>query len=354
MEVEAAERSTRFVPGTRENMSGLARGFASLANAARVTPRLLQKSRCAESKLVMLTAYDYPSAQHAERAGVDVVLVGDSVGMVVHGRATTQPVTLADMLHHTQAARRGVQRALLVADLPFGSYETSSVDAMRTAYELVKKGGADAVKLEGGSVTRASAVRAIVDGGIAVMGHVGLTPQTVSVEGGFRATGRDAQSAKRVLDEALAIQDAGAFALVLECLPEEVAKLITGALEIPTIGIGAGKYCDGQVLVYHDMLGVLAHPHHAKVAPKFSKQYAQLGTIVDEAIREYAEDVRGGSFPSTQYSPYRITEDHLDAFRAYAESVASGSTQAERTARGRADHDERLDLDGALYGGHRN
>lgn len=266
----------------------------------------------------MLTAYDYPTGLHAERAGVDVVLVGDSLGMVVLGHDTTQPVTIDDMAHHTAATRRAVRRALLVADLPFGTYETSPRDAMRAAYSLVKGAGADAVKLEGGSPERARIARAVVDGGVAVMGHVGLTPQAVSVAGGFRAVGRDAAAAARVLDEALALQDAGVFAVVIECVPAEVARIVTDALDVPTIGIGAGGFCTGQVLVYHDMLGLMAHPHHSKVAPKFSKQFANLGHIIDSAIRGYSDEVRKADFPAKEHSPYRIAESELQSFEEYA------------------------------------
>lgn len=273
-------------------------------------------------RLVALTAYDYPTALHAERAGVDVVLVGDSLGMVVLGHTTTQPVTLEDMLHHTRAARRAVDRAMLVADLPFGSYEVREEDAMRAAYELVKRAGADAVKIEGGGTRRVAALRAIVDGGVAAIGHVGLTPQTVSVTGGFRSVGRDASAASRVLDDALELQDAGACAVVVECVPEAVARAVTDALDVPTIGIGAGKECTGQVLVYHDMLGLMAHPHHTAVAPKFSKQFAEVGPIVDAAIRKYGAEVREARFPSSQFSPYKIHEHELLAFEEYASKVA--------------------------------
>lgn len=289
----------------------------------RVTSRTLRAwpRRGAGPRLVALTAYDYPTALHAERAGVDVVLVGDSLGMVVLGHTTTQPVTLADMVHHTRAARRAVSRALLVADLPFGSYEVREEDAMRAAYELVKRAGADAVKLEGGGTRRVAALRAIVDGGVAAVAHVGLTPQTVSVAGGFRSVGRDAGAASRVLDEALALQDAGACAVVVECVPEAVARAVTDALDVPTIGIGAGKECTGQVLVYHDMLGLMAHPHHTAVAPKFSKQFAEVGPLVDAAIRKYGEEVREARFPSKEFSPYNIPKEELAAFEKYASSI---------------------------------
>lgn len=269
----------------------------------------------------MLTAYDYPTALHADRAGVDVVLVGDSLGMVVLGYSTTQPVTLDHMLHHSRAARRGVSRALLVADLPFGSYETCSTDALRAAFRLVKDAGVDAVKLEGGTPRRADTVRAITEGGVAVMGHVGLTPQAFSVAGGFRAVGKTAAAAARVVDEALALEDAGAFAIVVECVPAPVAKLVTESVSIPTFGIGAGRFCNGQVLVYHDMLGVMAHPHHAKVSPRFSKQFAPLGEIVHSAIHQYSQEVRKRQFPSDDFSPYKIADDELAILQEYVTST---------------------------------
>jgi 3-methyl-2-oxobutanoate hydroxymethyltransferase len=303
----------RFARGTHTS------GSSSYGRLRPVTTRTVREAgRRGTIPLVMVTAYDYPSGLHADRAGVDIVLVGDSLGMVVLGHRTTQPVTLEDMLHHCAATRRGVTDALLVADMPFGAYETSAAEAMRGAYRLIKEARVDAVKLEGGSPARCKAVSAIVEGGVAVMGHVGLTPQAVSVAGGFRSVGRDANAAAKVLDEALALQEAGAFAIVLECVPGPVAQVVSDALEIPTIGIGAGAGCRGQVLVYHDLLGMMAHPHHTNVAPKFSKQYACLGNVVDDAIRSYADEVRAGTFPSEQYSPYRIPDEELENFTKYA------------------------------------
>jgi 3-methyl-2-oxobutanoate hydroxymethyltransferase len=322
---------------TRPGLQRTAHTLSPPGRKGRVTTRTVRNAGQGGGRpLVMLTAYDFPSGLHAERAGVDIVLVGDSLGMVVLGHHTTQPVTLDDMVHHCAATRRGVKDALLVADLPFGAYETSPKDAMRAAYRLVKEAGAEAVKLEGGSPARCNALRAVVDGGIAVMGHVGLTPQSVSVAGGFRSVGRDADAAAIVLDEALAVQDAGAFAIVLECVPGPVAAVVSDALEIPTIGIGAGAGCRGQVLVYHDLLGMMAHPHHTNVAPKFSKQYAQLGNIVDEAILNYAREVRTGEFPSDQYSPYRIPDGDLEQFRRYAAQARSNSSASGREAEARA------------------
>ena len=214
-------------------------------------------------RICMITAYDYPTAKHAENAGMDIVLVGDSVGMVVLGYDTTQPVTMEDMLHHCKAVRRGAPSRFIVGDMPFGSYESGPEEALKNAYRLVKEAGVDAVKLEGGR-NRAETVRKLVDCGIAVMGHTGLTPQGISVLGGFRAQGRTAVKARAILDDALALQEAGAFAVVIEFVPSIVAKAVTDAVKIPTIGIGAGPHTTGQVLVYHDLLGVEHHPHFEK------------------------------------------------------------------------------------------
>ncbi|GAX12536.1 3-methyl-2-oxobutanoate hydroxymethyltransferase [Fistulifera solaris] len=271
----------------------------------------------------MVTAYDYPSAMHVARAGIDIVLVGDSLAMVELGHITTQPITLDAMLHHCQAVRRGVQQAqvqeepLLVGDMPFASYEYEDTDvALRNAYRFIQEAGMDAVKLEGGSVARARTARKLVEGGVAVMGHVGLTPQAISVLGGFRAQGRTAVRARAILDDALRLQDAGCFAIVLECVPSNVAAAITESLEIPTIGIGAGGHTSGQVLVFHDMLGMTSHPHHEQFVPKFCKRYAQLGHIIQEGLQEFKRDVESGAFPSDEYAPYQMKENERRDFEA--------------------------------------
>lgn len=276
----------------------------------------------------MLTAYDYPSALHADLAGVECVLVGDSLGMVVLGERTTQSVTIRQMVHHTRAARRGVASALLVADLPFGSYERSPEQAVTTAIRLVKEAGADAVKLEGGR-SRQDVLRAVVDAGVAVIGHVGLMPQAVSKLGGFRAVGRSSEEAQRVLDDAKAVEDAGAFAVVVECVPARLAAVVTRSVDIPTIGIGSGVACSGQVLVYHDMLGILNHPHHAKVAPKFSKHFAELASKIHDAIGEYCRQVKEREFPSEIYSPYTIPDEEFEQFLLDTEEIVPKN--AERT-----------------------
>ncbi|CAM9182561.1 unnamed protein product [Choristocarpus tenellus] len=266
---------------------------------------VIKVRRQGERKLTMVTSYDYPSAVHVCRAGVDILLVGDSVGMVELGYDTTQPVTVDEMLHHCKAVSRGARSPLIVGDMPFGSYEVNPEQALETAIRFVKEGKVDAVKLEGGR-NRVEHVKKIVDGGVAVVGHVGLTPQAISVLGGFRAQGRTAVKARQLVDDAIAIQEAGAFAIVVECVPSPVARAITNALEIPTIGIGAGPHTSGQVLVYHDMLGMLQHPHHAQFVPRFCKRYANVGEEVRRGLEQFREEVETGVFPEEQYSPYKM------------------------------------------------
>ncbi|WIA10720.1 hypothetical protein OEZ85_010894 [Tetradesmus obliquus] len=277
-----------------------------------VTLRTLRAKYEKQQPICMATAYDYPSAVHVDQADIDIILVGDSVSMVVHGHDTTLPITLDDMLMHCKAVARGAARAFLVGDLPFGSYELSTTEAVRSAIRMLKEGGMDAVKLEGGSPARVEAARAIVEAGVAVMGHVGLTPQSVSVLGGFRPQAQVASEAVRVINQAKALQASGCFAIVLECIPAPIAAAVTKALRIPTIGIGAGPQCSGQVLVYHDLLGMMSHPHHAKVTPKFCKRYAEVGTIIQQALVQYRQEVADGLFPGQQYSPYSIQQQEVD------------------------------------------
>jgi 3-methyl-2-oxobutanoate hydroxymethyltransferase len=243
------------------------------------------------TKIAVLTAYDAGMARLLDRAGIDVILVGDSVGMVVLGYDTTIPVTLDMMVHHTQAVTRGVRRALVVSDLPFLTYQISVEDAMRSAGRLIQEGGASAVKLEGGSRV-VEVVRRMNESGIPVMGHLGLTPQSVHVFGGFRQQARDEASACALLADAKALQEAGAFAIVLESIPAALAKQVTASVDIPTIGIGAGPDCDGQVLVSHDAFGM----HDGKV-PSFARQYEKLGEKLVAAARTYIDEVRTGQFP---------------------------------------------------------
>ncbi|MDH4101152.1 MAG: 3-methyl-2-oxobutanoate hydroxymethyltransferase [Nitrospirota bacterium] len=246
-------------------------------------------------RIVMVTAYDYAFARLADEAGVDVVLVGDSLGMVVQGHSTTLPVTVDQMVYHTTIVRRGVEKALVVGDMPFLSYQANRDDAVWNAGRFLKEAGAAAVKLEGG-VAISDTIASMVKADIPVMGHVGLRPQAVHAMGGYKVQGRGLD-AQRVLDDALAVEAAGAFSIVLEGVPAELAARITGALKIPTIGIGAGSDCDGQVLVMHDMLGLFDRP-----SPKFSKRYADLGAATIEAFRRYGDEVRSGKFPGDEHT----------------------------------------------------
>jgi len=269
----------------------------------KVTVPSVRSSKERGERLVCLTAYDYPTARIVDEAGTDIILVGDSVGNVVLGLETTVPVTLDEMLHHTRAVRRGVTRALLVADMPYGSYHTGADDAVRAALRLIKEAGAEAVKLEGGS-SRADIVRRLVKEEIPVMGHIGLTPQSFHKFGGNKLQGKTEQAARRILDDAHAIEDAGAFAVVLEVVPKELAALITKSVGIPTIGIGAGAACDAQILVIHDLLGIAFTP----TRPRFVKQYADLRRTMTEAIQTFADEVRSGAYP-TEAESYPLPPD---------------------------------------------
>ncbi|XP_050387657.1 3-methyl-2-oxobutanoate hydroxymethyltransferase 2, mitochondrial-like [Argentina anserina] len=289
-------------------------GPKSQSPEQRVTVTQIKNKHKKGEPITMVTAYDYPSAVHLDLAGIDIALVGDSAAMVVHGYDTTLPITLDEMLVHCRAVARGAKRPLLVGDLPFGFYESSSIQAIDSAVRLLKEGAMDAIKLEGGSPSRITAAKSIVEAGIAVMGHVGLTPQAISVLGGFRPQGRNVASAVKVVETALALQEAGCFAVVLECVPPLVAAAATSALQIPTIGIGAGPFCSGQVLVYHDLLGMMQHPHHAKVTPKFCKQFAQVGDVINKALVNYKEEVTSGTFPGAAHSPYKINSVEVDGF----------------------------------------
>jgi 3-methyl-2-oxobutanoate hydroxymethyltransferase len=271
-------------------------------------PELAEMKRRGD-KIVMVTAYDAPSGRLADAAGVDLILVGDSSGMVVHGRESTVPVSLDEIVFMTQWVMRGAKRPIVIADMPFGSYEESDEQAVRNAVRLVKEGGADAIKLERGGTSVARA-RAIVGAGIAVMGHVGLTPQTATVLGGFKAQGRTAEQANRLVEDALELEAAGCFAIVLEAVPPAVALAATRGLTVPTIGIGAGGDTDGQVLVWHDMLGF-----YEGRSPRFVKRYAELGDAILEALEHYADEVRSGAFPEEQHT-YGMPEEERAAFEA--------------------------------------
>ncbi|XP_060170015.1 3-methyl-2-oxobutanoate hydroxymethyltransferase 1, mitochondrial-like [Lycium barbarum] len=301
----------------------------------RITLTTLRQKYKKGEKITMVTGYDYPSGVHIDMAGIDICLVGDSASMVVHGHDTTLPVTLDEMLVHCRAVARGAKRPLLVGDLPFGTYESSTKQAVDTAVRVLKEGGMDAIKLEGGAPSRITAAKAIVEAGIAVIGHVGLTPQAISVLGGFRPQGRNIDSAVKVVETAMALQEAGCFSVVLECVPAPVAAAATSALHIPTIGIGAGPFCSGQVLVYHDLLGMMQHPHHAKVTPKFCKQFGQVGDVINKALLEYKEEVTNGSFPGSAHSPYKIGAADMDGFLnelqklGFSDAVSAAAAAAE-------------------------
>lgn len=276
---------------------------------ARVTTAALMEMKARGEKIAMLTAYDYPTACLLDEAGIDMLLVGDSVGNVVLGYDDTLPVTMEEMLHHTRAVARGARRAMVVGDLPFLSYQVSLPEAVLNAGRFLKEGGAQAVKLEGGS-ERAEVVRLLVETGIPVMGHIGLTPQSVHQLGGYRVQGKDEAAARRLLESALALEEAGVFALVLEAVPAALAAQVTSRLRVPTIGIGAGRDCDGQVLVAHDMLGLSGR------VPKFVKQYAALGDTVKEAVRAYRADVKNGSFPGPEHC-YDVPKTSTEPSLAY-------------------------------------
>ena len=268
---------------------------ASANREHRISVRSLAGRKKRGERITMLTAYDFTFARIFEAAGIDLILVGDSLGNVVQGADTTLPVTLDEMIYHTRLVARGVTRAMVIGDMPFGSYQVSSEEAVRSAIRFVKEGGAQAVKLEGGR-NSAAAIERIVAAEIPVMGHVGLTPQAVHRMGGFRVQGRGEKGRARVIEDALAVEQAGAFAVVLEGMPSALAAEITARLEIPTIGIGAGAHCDGQVLVMHDLLGL------NEWTPAFVKQYANLGAAASQAARAFADEVVNGKFPDEEHS----------------------------------------------------
>jgi 3-methyl-2-oxobutanoate hydroxymethyltransferase len=265
-------------------------------NGKVTVPEIMQRKTLAanakQKKITCLTAYDYPTARLLDEAGVDVVLVGDSVGMVMLGYGSTLPLTVEEALHHTKAVRRGVQRALLVADMPYGSYHADIGEALRNAMRFVKEAGAEAVKVEGGE-RRLELIARLTEAEIPVMGHVGLTPQSVNALGGYRVQGKTPGTADQLLRDARSVEAAGAFAIVLEAMPRELAAEITRTVRIPTIGIGAGPDCDGQVLVLHDMLGMTFQE-----TPKFARQYANVGDMISNAVKEYCADVQSGNFPA--------------------------------------------------------
>ena len=264
-------------------------------------------------KIVMLTAYDYPSARLAQEGGIDVILVGDSLGMVVLGYDSTVPVTMADMIHHSRAARRGAGDTFMLTDMPFLTYQISPAQALENAARLVQEGGCEGVKVEGGEEI-APQVRALTGAGIPVCAHIGLTPQSVTSLSGYKVQGRTAEAATKLLRDALALEKAGAFMIVLECIPSQVAELISTKLSIPTIGIGGGAQCDGQVLVFHDILGLFE-----RFVPKFVKQFETLGVKAKLALRNYAGEVRSGAFPDAAHS-FSMNEEQLQKIYGAGES----------------------------------
>jgi len=270
----------------------------------KITITDLRNKKRDSKKITMLTAYDYPIAKLVVEAGIDCILVGDSLGMVVLGYESTVPVTMEEMIHHCKAVRRGTKYAFLVGDMPFMSYQISKEEAIRNAGRFMKEALCDAVKLEGGYEV-VEVTEAIVDAGVPVLGHLGLTPQTISKLGGYRIQGKDAAAAKKMVDEALMLEKAGCFAIVLECVPDMVAKFVTEKLTIPTIGIGAGHYCDGQVLVTNDMLGLFD-----RFVPKFVKQYVKLSTSISDGVKKYKDEVEKGIFPDEEHS-FTIKEEEL-------------------------------------------
>jgi 3-methyl-2-oxobutanoate hydroxymethyltransferase len=253
----------------------------------------------------MLTAYDWPTALLLDRAGIDVLLVGDSVGNNILGYESTIPVTMEEMIHHTKAVRRGVKRALLIGDMPFLSYQVSAEQALANAGRFLKEGGADAVKLEGGA-EMADIINLLVRRGIPVMGHIGLTPQRAAQLGGLKVQGRDEETAQKLLNDAKILEEAGVFSLVLEAVPWALAKLITERVKIPTIGIGAGPYCDGQVLVVTDMIGL-----SVGISPKFSKRYTNVAAEIERAAKEFISEVKSGKFPTIEEHSFKISEEVL-------------------------------------------
>jgi 3-methyl-2-oxobutanoate hydroxymethyltransferase len=287
----------------------------------KVSAPSLKASKARGERLVCLTAYDYPTGRIVDEAGVDVVLVGDSLGNVVLGYGNTVPVTLEEIVMHTKAVRRAVQRALLVADMPYGSFHTGADDAVRNALRLVKEAGAEAVKLEGGR-KRIKLVKRLVDEEIAVMGHIGLTPQSINKLGAYRVQGKTAAAAQELIDDAHALEDAGAFAVVLEVVPREIARIITESLTIPTIGIGAGVHCDIQVLVLHDMLGL----SFGKLA-RFVRPYANLHDTITDAVTRYADDVRNGTYPSDAES-YSLPADAAEELKITTELKNSSAKKS--------------------------
>jgi 3-methyl-2-oxobutanoate hydroxymethyltransferase len=291
-----------------ERPTDSAYGGATVVPPKKVTVPDVVAMKREGKRITMMTAYDAAFARLVDRAGIDVLLVGDSAGMVMLGYPNTVPVTMDNMIQMAAAVSRGASRPLLVGDMPFGSYQTGPTDALRNASRFLKEAGMDAVKIEGGRET-VDTVRTLVENGISVMAHVGLTPQRVAQLGGFKTQAKSARAARRLIDDALALEDAGAFSIVLESIPAPVAAIVTERLAIPTIGIGAGLDCDGQVLVLHDVLGL-----YGDFKPKFAKRYADIGAQVETALRAFDAEVRAGTFPDAEHS-FTMKESELEALK---------------------------------------
>lgn len=272
----------------------------------KITTAVFKKAKQNGEKITMLTAYDYSTAKLEDAAGVESILVGDSLGMVMLGYENTLSVTMEDMIHHSAAVARGAENAMVVTDMPFMSYQTSVYDAVVNAGRIIKEGHADAVKLEGG-VDFKEHIRAIVNASIPVMGHIGMTPQSVNAFGGFKVQGKSVEDARKVIEDAKAVEEAGAFAMVMECVPERLAEYISGIVSIPVIGIGAGNGCDGQVLVYQDMLGM-----YSDFTPKFVKKFGNVGDSMKECFARYCEEVKSGEFPSAEHT-FKIDDEVMKA-----------------------------------------
>jgi len=283
-----------------------------MSERTKVTIPQLWAMKKASQKITMITAYDYPTGVWAERAAIDILLVGDSMAMTVLGYSTTLPATMAELIAHSQAVTRGNKNSFVLGDMPYMSYQPSIELAVQNAGRFMSEGGCDGIKLEGG-LPMANRVEAIVNAGIPVMGHLGLTPQSMSMLGGFKAQGKDAHMAKKIIDDAKALEEAGAFSILLEAVPSRVSKLVTERAEIPIIGIGAGPDCDGQVLIFHDMFGL-----YPAFTPKFAKRYAELGEMIVEGLERYRDEVREGVFPEPKHC-FTITDEQYEQLLAMLE-----------------------------------
>lgn len=272
------------------------------------TVATLQAQKDNHDKITMLTAYDYSTAKLMDEAGINMLLVGDSLGMVMLGYEDTLPVTMEDMIHHTRAVSRGAKNAFVVGDMPFMSYQTSIYDAVYNAGRLMKEGRCHAVKLEGG-MSVCPQIQAIVEAGIPVVGHIGLTPQSVNALGGFKVQGKSEEAARKLIEEAKAVEAAGAFSIVLECVPAKLAELITASLRIPTLGIGAGVHCDGQILIYQDMLALFSD-----FTPKFAKQFANVGALMKQAFADYIKETKEGAFPGPEHG-FKIDDEVIEKLK---------------------------------------